>query len=250
MVFRFFIISSFIFTLSFCDEITKKYIYYLQHLPTKTKKYRFKQLVLPPIKKVDLELRHLYLETLKNIQNNTNKHRIRSLIKSYQASDPIDLLKRIKPHPISITLAQAAIESAWATSRFFIEANNIFGMWTRSTSKEDAIAAGSQRANGKTVYLKKYKSIEDSVRHYYKTIATRDAYKEFRNIRYISNDPLEIASYLDQYSEQDYYYTVSIIKVIMKNKFTRYDRAPLPILINKKSPDDTNITSSGINGKN
>jgi len=234
--------------LSFGDEITKKYINYLQHLPTKTKKYRFKQLVLSSIQKVDLELRHLYLKTLTNIQNNTNNKKIHHLMKIYQTDDPIDLLKRIKPHPISITLAQAAIESAWATSRFFIEANNIFGMWTRSTSQKDAIPAGSKRASGRTIYLKKYKSVEDSVRHYYKTIATRDAYKKFRDIRYISNDPLEIASYLDQYSEQDYYYTVSIIKVIMRNNFTRYDRPPLPILIDQKTPSETN-TSLGVKQK-
>ena len=240
MLFRLLILLSLLFSSSFGDAITKKYIAYLQHLPAKTKKYRFKKLVLSHIQKVDAELRTLYLQTLKNIQNDTNKNQIRYLMKIYQTNDPVDLLKRIKPHPVSITLAQAAIESAWATSRFFIEANNIFGMWTRSTSKEDAIAAGSQRANGKTVYLKKYKSIEDSVRHYYKTIATRDAYKEFRNIRYISNDPLEIASYLDQYSEQDYYYTVSIIKVIMRNNFTQYDKAPLPIYQKTKTPSDTN----------
>jgi len=236
-------------TLGFGDEVTKKYINYLQHLPAKTKKYRFKQLVLPPIQKVDLELRKLYLETLNNIQNNKNKQKIDHLMKIYQTNDPIDLLKRIKPHPISITLAQAAIESAWATSRFFIEANNIFGMWTRSTSKEDAIAAGSKRANGRVIYLKRYKSLEDSVRHYYKTLATRDAYKHFREIRYISNDPLEIASYLDQYSEQDYYYTVSIIKVIMKNNFTQYDRAPLPILEIKKAPSDANASLEALNQK-
>ena len=93
----------------------------------------------------------------------------------YKAVDPLDLLKRIKPHPISITLAQAALESAWGTSRFFVEANNIFGMWSRSKNSANTIKAGEVRKNGKQVHLQKFKSLEDSVRAYYFNLARNKA---------------------------------------------------------------------------
>ena len=39
------------------------------------------------------------------------------------------LLLRVAPLPPSLVLAQAAIESAWGTSRFAREGNNLFGQW-------------------------------------------------------------------------------------------------------------------------
>ncbi len=47
-------------------------------------------------------------------------------IKKFKAKTPQDLLKRMEPQPVSIILAQAAIESGWGTSRFFKEANNVY----------------------------------------------------------------------------------------------------------------------------
>jgi Bax protein len=215
--------------LSFADETTRKYINYLQHLPTKTKKYRFFKLVLPAVQKVNMQLRVLYLQTKYDIEHNAHQKRLHQLMRTYKARNHLDLLMRIKPHPISITLAQAAIESAWATSRFFVEAKNIFGMWTKDPRY--GIKALQVRQTGKQVYLRKYKTYEDSVRHYYKTLATLDAYENFRRSRYYNTDPYEIAGWLDNYSERKENYTVSLIKVIFYNNLTRFDnKLPLPLL--------------------
>ena len=78
-------------------------------------------------------------------------------------------------HPISIALAQAAMESAWGTSRFFKEANNIFGVW--AYYKNTPRIAALQKRNGKTIWLRKYASLEDSVSDYYRNISKSSAYK-------------------------------------------------------------------------
>jgi len=205
------------------DETARKYEMYLQNLPVKTKKYRFFKLVLPPVQKVDAELRKLYLQTKKDIEQGKNKKRIQRLIKEYKAKDALDLLKRIKPHPISITLAQAAIESAWGTSRFFVEANNIFGMWSKSKSS-DSIEAQEMRQGGRQIHLKKYKSLEESVRAYYKNIATNRAYRCFREARYYSDDPYELVALLHRYSEKKELYPIELIKIIKHNNLKKYDK--------------------------
>jgi Bax protein len=185
--------------------------------------------VLPAVQKVNQQLRALYLQTKHDIENDLHQKRVTQLMHSYKAHNKLDLLMRIKPHPVSITLAQAAIESAWATSRFFVEAKNIFGMWTKDYKR--GIKASQVRQNGKQVYLRRYDTYEDSIRHYYKTLATLEAYEDFRKARYYSNDPYETAGWLDNYSERKENYTVSIIKVIWYNNLTRYDDTiPLPPL--------------------
>ncbi len=221
------------------DEVSEKYIKYLQNLPVKTKKYRFFKLVLPPVQKVDKELRELYLQTKRDIEKGTNKKRIEALMKEYKAKDPLELLKRLKPHPISITLAQAAIESAWGTSRFFVEANNIFGMWSKSKSP-DSLEAKELRKGGRQIRVKKYKSLEDSVRAYYKNIATNRAYRCFREARYYSDDPYELVALLHRYSEKKELYPIELIKIIKHNHLRKYDvKKKLPRYIEYKKKAET-----------
>ena len=233
------------------DQESKKYINYLQTLPSKTKKFRFYKLVLPPVKEVDSRLRRLYMQTLQDIQNDTHKERVAKLKRSYRAKDEVDLLKRIKPHPISITLAQAAMESAWGTSRFFVEANNIFGVWSKSTDPNTTIVAGVKRKDGRQIHLKKYPSIKASIEGYYKNLATNQAYKCFREVRYYSDDPFEIVAQLHKYSEKKELYPVALIKIIKHNRLTRFDRHdPLPKLQALYDTEDnetnqTQISSTG-----
>jgi len=52
------------------------------------------------------------------------------MYKKFKTDNNRELLIRMKTHPVSIVLAQAAIESAWGESRFFKKGNNIFGMWS------------------------------------------------------------------------------------------------------------------------
>jgi len=193
----------------------------LAHLSVKKKKERFYKLVVPAVLAVDKELRLLYQQTQEDIKNKKN---ISALMQRYKAKTPQELLCKIKPHPPSITIAQAAMESAWGTSRFFLAANNIFGVWSRSHDPKKTIKAGEARANGKVVHLRKYDNLQDAVRDYYKNIALNSAYREFRQARCQSNDPYYIVAFLNKYSEKRDLYPVELIKIIYYNKLTKYDK--------------------------
>ena len=212
------ILTSLIVLLLFSSNVLAK------PMTVKEKKDRFRSLIVPAVNSVYEELDTLYIETKHYIGKNHKYYRknIEKLKKQYHASSDNDLLKRIKPHPRSITIAQAAMESAWATSRFFREANNIFGVWSNNKD-EPRIAAGQTRGT-KTIWLKKYANVEDSIRDYYKTLATARAYKAFRDLKMRTNNPYRLVKKLNHYSELGEKYGEELTKVIKYNKFYLYDK--------------------------
>ena len=185
------------------------------------KKQRFKDILVPIAVEVYKELDTKYNDIKVNITNNENRDEIERLKKEYKAKTDKALLEALKPHPISIVLAQAAAESAWLTSRFTKEANNIFGVWSFN-KKEPRIAASGMRGD-KTIYLKKYKTIKDAVKDYYKNLGKNWAYKEFRNQRTLTSNPYVLADYLTSYSEKKEEYTKLLRSMIKYNKFDKYD---------------------------
>lgn len=186
------------------------------------KKKEFINLVLPSVLKVHEELQQRYEKIVKDIKNGTNKSEIDELRVKYKAKSDEDLLARLKPHPVSIVLAQAAVESSWGTSRFLKEANNVFGMWS-SHPNQKRIAAGEKRDATKTIWLRKFDTLEDSTRAYYEMIATGKAYNMFRQLRLQYDDPYKITQGLDKYSEMGAGYGNVLNQVIKYNNFTQYD---------------------------
>ncbi|WP_083631214.1 glucosaminidase domain-containing protein [Labilibacter marinus] len=148
----------------------------------------------------------LYLEKLKGM---------------YKTDNIDEVVKRLHPHPVSIILAQAAIESGWGTSRFCREANNIYGIWSYN-SKEKRIKAGESRS-GTNIYLRKYDSIFDSIYDYLLTISKANAYKQFREARLYSDNPYQLIWYLSNYSEKRYEYVRALRNVIEFNDLHLYD---------------------------
>ncbi len=187
------------------------------------KKERFYYLLAPAIDKVYNELLVQYKEVKKDLESGSNTGKIKKLKKIYKIKTDKELLLALKPHSQSITFAQAAMESAWATSRFFVEANNIFGMWSVNKN-EPRIAANEKRGGTKTIWLRKFESIEDSVREYYKMMGRGKAYKDFRKIRYATNDVNKIVNELGRYSEIGEKYTEELSIIIRYNKLTKYDK--------------------------
>ncbi len=191
-------------------------------MSVKERKKRFIKLLVPTVRKVHDELMQRYERIAKDIQNKTNTQEIELLKKKYKAKSDEDLLARLKPHPVSVTLAQAAMESSWATSRFFKEANNVFGMWSSNTN-EPRIAAGEKRGGKQTIWLRKFDTIEDSIRAYCEMMAKGKAYSKFRQLRLLYNDPYKITSGLDRYSEMGPDYIKVLNQMIKYNNFTKYD---------------------------
>ena len=187
------------------------------------KKKRFFSLVVPAIENVHKEQEKQFEKIQEDINKHQNSAEIKRLKILYKATDDNNLLLALKPHPQSIVIAQAAIESAWGTSRFFKEANNIFGMWSKNPN-EPRIAAGVKRNGTYTVWLKKFPTLDESIKHYYITIGRVKDYKEFRNLRYKTDDVNQLVKKLDKYSELGDEYAKIISSVIRHNDLTKYDK--------------------------
>ena len=181
------------------------------------KKKRFTKIITPPVHQVYTDLMQQYQDAVKLIQTDEQNEKIANLKLKYKVTTNEELLMALKPHPQSIAIAQAAMESSWATSRFFKEANNVFGVWSFNKN-ESRIAAGENRGS-KTIWLKKYASVEDSIRDYYHTLATGRAYKEFRKLKMKTDNPYELVKKLDHYSEKGREYGRELTEIIRFNKF-------------------------------
>lgn len=185
------------------------------------KKNRFLHLMLPPVKSVFSQLEERHKRVRAKIKSGKEQKEIGKLKKEYKAETDKELMMALKPHPVSIVLAQAALESSWATSRFFFEARNIFGVWSFDPG-EPRIAAGEKRGN-KTVWVKKYDTLEASVKDYYRILGRSPAFKEFRELRLKTNDPFKLVRELENYSEKRDEYTEKLSAMIRFNNFTKYD---------------------------
>jgi len=217
----------FVNTFGSSQTLNQNSLYRADFIPEKmsidAKKERFYALVVPVVQKIHAELMLKHDKVLKEMKNSRNRKEIQELKKVYRIVTDKELLMALKPHPQSIVLAQAAMESAWATSRFFVEANNIFGIWSTNRFQK-RIAAKEKRDGIKTIWLRKFDTLEDSVREYYKVIAISKVYKDFRVLRYNTNDVMKMVKKLDKYSEMGEQYSKKLAVIIKYNKLTKYDR--------------------------
>ncbi len=173
-------------------------------------------------KRLDAQYNMVYELSLKKKLTAQEQATIEKLKKSYKVDGIPCLLNRMKTHPVSIVIAQAALETGWGSSRFYREANNIFGIWSYNKN-EPRIAAGVQRDGEKTIYVKKYKNLEASIEGYYRMMARGRAYNQFREARLHTDNPFEIIPYLDHYSELRHEYVKRLYYVIKSNKFYLLD---------------------------
>jgi len=116
---------------------------------------------------------------------------VKGLSKTYRTTDAGELLARVDSLPVSLMLAQGALETSWGRSRFAREGNSIFGMWTWKTKGIVPL----QREEGKTHKVKAYDSILDSVRAYQLTLNRLNPYEHLRNLRLETDDSLVLADY-------------------------------------------------------
>ena len=208
------IIASVIYT------VTQKEVE-LPKMTVQEKKARFKALIVPAVKTVYAQLMTRYETVKATLDAGESNADIDRLKDEYKATSDAELLMALKPHPKSIALAQAAMESSWATSRFFRVAYNIFGVW--SFDEDEPRVAALQKRGDKTIWVKKYASIEDSVFDYYRTLARSSAFVEFRKARMTTNDPFVLVTKLDRYSEKGSLYGEELTSIIKFNKFDSYD---------------------------
>lgn len=193
----------------------------LPPMTVQEKKARFLSLIVPAVDHVYEDLMTQYQEVKSVIDSGESNDEIEQLKIEYKANTNKKLLMALKPHPKSIAIAQAAMESSWATSRFFLEANNIFGVW--SFNEDEPRIAANEKRGDKTIWVREYDSIEESVYDYYRTLARGRAFVEFRQKTMQTSDPHVLVKKLDRYSEKGSVYGKELTAIIKFNNFDEYD---------------------------
>lgn len=106
--------------------------------------------------------------------------------------------------PDEIIIAQAIVESDYGTSRFAIEANNLFGI---RTFKKEEKQLKPLRKPYADFGIKVFKSKCESVRYYITMMNNHSAYQSFRALRdHGVKEPLILITKLYNFSENKMYY--------------------------------------------
>jgi uncharacterized FlgJ-related protein len=138
------------------------------------------------------------------------------------------LLCRVDTVPPSLVLAQAAEESGWGTSRFAIEGNALFGMWTWGGEGVKPLKQRSDLGNYK---IAAYETPLQSVIAYMHNLNTHQAYKKLRERRAELRNAgakvtgWDLASTLTKYSERGLAYVDSLRSLIKVNMLQQADDA-------------------------
>lgn len=138
-----------------------------------------------------------------------------------------DLLLRVDVIPASLVLAQAANESAWGTSRFTLEGNNIFGQWCY---EEGCGIVPNRRIEGATHEVKSFETIEAAIEGYFININTHHLYAEFREerarLRRLGQglNSIDLVEGLERYSQRGANYIDEVQTLIQQNNLRRRDR--------------------------
>ncbi len=145
-----------------------------------------------------------------------------------------ELLLRVDVVPPALALAQAALESAWGSSRFVVEGNALFGQWVFSSSKG---MAPRRRPEGANYAVAAFGGLDEAVRGYMRNLNTLWAYEPLREVRAsfrrrgLPLDPCRLAEGLLLYSTRREEYVAEVVQVIRHNRLERYDGlrlAPVP----------------------
>jgi len=217
------------------DKLVKPILYTksipLSELSIQEKKKKFIDMMIPSIlvakQKLKYEREKVAKLILQKDISDKDKKWLAQKREIFHASNNEELYNKMETHPTSIIIAQAIIESGWGTSKFFQKANNVFGVWSFD-SKGKRVSASKKRGK-RTIYLKKYQNIEESIYDYLLTLSKKDVYKEFQKKRLETRDPYELANYLTQYSEEREIYTKRVKDMIKINKLARYDKYQLDL---------------------
>ena len=138
----------------------------------------------------------------------------------YETDSLVELKKRIYPHPVSLALTQAVLESGWGTSSIFRKGNNIFGIM--SFSRDDSRSLIQFQEGDDERYLRTYSSVIESVEHYYLLISKLSSYKKFRQKRWEGASSSQLLQYMGSYFESNQY-TEMARSIIASNDLERYD---------------------------
>lgn len=173
-----------------------------------------------------VERENARLSALRNDLSNKSVDELKRLADEYGVDPSADdlpqrLRKRIDMIPTSLVLVQAAVESAWGTSRFARQGNNLFGQWC--FTKGCGIVPQS-RAAGANHEVRRFASPQDSIRSYMHNLNSHRAYAKLRRQRAAQRqkgEPLSgcyLAAGLTSYSEKGNKYVELVKSMIRGNR--------------------------------
>ena len=208
------------------------------------RKNLFIQIILPLVIKennyIKLDRKKLFSILNKNNNTSAEKNWLSSKFKQYGVvNNDLSTLKiRMDEVPISMTIAQAAKETGWGTSRFAQEGNALFGQWTWSGEGIKPLGADSEA----THKVMRFRVLQASVKAYQRNLNTHSSYKDFRSERAGLRDDgkkldsLILSEHLDKYAETGKQYVKILQQIIKQNSLMDFDDAKLlPSSINLDS---------------
>lgn len=131
------------------------------------------------------------------------------------------LLERVDQIPEDLVLIQAANESAWGTSRFAREGNNLFGQWC---FRPGCGMVPEGRPDGEIYEVARFSSPAASVASYMHNLNMGHAYEELRRIRAalraagVPVSPGALAVGLGRYSQRGQEYVRELQAMLRVNK--------------------------------
>lgn len=141
------------------------------------------------------------------------------------------LLRRVDVVPVSLTLAQAAEESGWGTSRFAQQGNALFGQLTWSARHSGIVPRNRQE--GERHRFRSFDDLFSSVQSYMHNLNTHRAYLDFRRQRASLRkagqpiDGYKLAAHIERYSERGQDYINAVRGLMRANGLADFERAVL-----------------------
>ena len=198
------------------------------------RKELFIKIILPLIlqenDKIKNDRKELFKILAKKSNTQVEKNWLKRKFKEYKIknSDISELKIRMDIIPVSIAIAQAAIESGWGTSRFALEGNALYGQWTWSDNGLKPLDN-----DGSDHKVMRFKILTASIKAYKKNLNTHSGYMKFREARANLRNKnekvtgLKLTKYLDKYSAQGKKYTKKLELTIKKNSLSDFENAKL-----------------------
>ena len=225
-----FLVVFFLIVYGYCNyDYGKIPKWYYEIKDVKKQKRKFFDILKPLIKKENEKIleERKFVKTFFRVyflqpHNRQMINRLIKIAKKYKIKDIFnkrEYLLKIDEIPVSLVLAQAALESGWGKSRFAKEANNLFGEWT--FGKRGIVP--QNRDEGKNHKIKVFSSIKDSIASYMLNLNRHRAYREFRVARFNAKKKnkkfsgLQAALTLKRYSQIGKEYIELISSIIRKN---------------------------------
>lgn len=173
--------------------------------------------------------------TLRTNMAATDRRFLDSLVARYEVDPKLApaqqiaaLLDRVDTVPISLALTQAALESAWGTSRFAKEGNNLFGQWCY---QQGCGIVPQHRGLHQKHEVARFASVDAAVSSYMRNINSHPAYTGLRSARATlrqsgqSVTGHDMAEHLLRYSQRGSAYVEELQSMIRVNKLAVLDHS-------------------------